>query len=315
MRKKALVLGAGASLAYGFPLGGTLREKILTMSETGAKHAGIIRQAREYDDLVLFQNFRKAFERSQLYSIDAFLGRRREYSEIGKLCIASILLQCEKERLLFTEGTDKDHWYQYLFNQFATRDWDELDFGDISIVTFNYDRSLEHFLYVALQNTYAKNGNEAREKLKSLRIVHVYGCVSDELPGSRNYIEYGGPIDMGKVHDAARGLVVIPEGRSDGGSLKTARAWLAEADVIGFLGFGFDPTNVERLAEDEACALTVQRPHTMVARGFCGTRIGIYEKEMEKALRKLTGVKRPALGSFVELNCTQMLRSSQMLGA
>jgi len=47
--------------------------------------------------------------------------------------------------------------YRYLLNEIASCSWEEFDPSWLSIVTFNYDRSLEVFLCEALQDRYGKN--------------------------------------------------------------------------------------------------------------------------------------------------------------
>lgn len=313
MAKTVLVLGAGASLPYGYPLGGELRQKILHLPYQTVFGPIKVPKVLHAQVQAKMEKFRDAFLHSQMNSIDAFLGRRPEFQEIGKKCIAAVLLQCEDPSLLFTENREKDHWYKYLFNHIAKNDWDELSFSDISIVTFNYDRSLEYFLYIALQYAYGKSEDEARKKLSSLRIVHVYGALSDELPGTENFLPYDGTVSEGKVELAARNLVVVPEGRSDIPTLITARKWLSEARQIGFLGFGFDETNVARLAENEACTRTIPKEGGGTwTRRICGTRIGIFEGELSRALRALTGKAMPHLADFHDKNCTEMLRIEQL---
>src|SRR3546814_11263058 len=105
-----------------------------------------------------------------MYSIHAFLGRRHEFEEVGKRCIASILL--EREDPTAFAKIKNEHWYDYLLNETTAESWDDLEFSDLSIITFNYDRSLETYLLEALKHGYGKNENEMASKLESLRIVH-----------------------------------------------------------------------------------------------------------------------------------------------
>lgn len=313
---KVLVLGAGASLAYGYPLGGALRTKIIELSEITALRAGIVEDSFYKSDVEILTEFQQVFRGSQMYSIDAFLARRPEYSEIGKKCIAAVLLQLESEHNLFSEGADRDHWYQYLFNHWAKNDWDDLSFDDVSIITFNYDRSLEHFLFHALQSAYNKSASDVCEKMKSLKIIHVYGCLSDVLPGSENYEPYDGGIDAGKVERAASRLVVIPEGRIDSHSLQIARDWLLDATGIAFLGFGFDATNIERLAAGGACMVAVNRPgRGHIVRTICGSRVAMYDEEIERAYMSMVkeAIFRDGVNQFHEKNCIQTLRITQFL--
>ncbi len=310
---KVLVLGAGASLDYGYPTGSDLRQQILDLHTSAAQRAGIVRQRYEQRDIRSLVKFQESFRTSQIYSIDAFLGRRPEFAEMGKWCIAAVLLECEDGEKLFTEKDKEDHWYQYLFNRMATKDWDELTFEDLAVVNFNYDRSLEHFLYVALQSAYGKTTDEVAEKLKSLRIVHVYGALSTELPNSPNYLRYDGKVDMEKVEAAAKELIVIPEGRIDSPTLKQARAWLSDAQDIAFLGFGFDSTNVERLAEGGACGVAIKRETGNAVRYICGTRIGVFDSEMDAAFQALTQQphQHQEVRNFQKENCTNTLRTTR----
>ncbi|WP_299341713.1 hypothetical protein [uncultured Pseudoxanthomonas sp.] len=309
---KVLVLGAGASVAYGYPLGSRLRQEILNLSQHDAMVAGIVRERYETLDIRELVKFQETFKHSQLYSIDAFLAKRKEFSEIGKKCIARVLLRCEGSKPLFLESSDKDHWYQYAFNQIAQREWDELTFDDLAIVTFNYDRSLEHFLYVALQSTYGKSAYEVSAKLKTLRIVHVYGALCEALPGDDGYLSYDGKIDADKIAAAASGLVVIPEGRSDSPTIVRAREWLGSARSICFLGFGFDSLNVERLSMDESCLRWKQTNQGRIIRGIYGTCIGMTKAEINAAVSSLSGASASELGdhAFQPVNCTQMLRET-----
>jgi hypothetical protein len=235
--------------------------------------------------------------------------------EIGKKCIASILFECEDSRALFDENGEKDHWYQYLFNQLAKSDWDDLTFSDISIINFNYDRSLEHFLYLAIQSAYGKSADDVKKKLESLRMIHVYGSLCKELPGPNDYLDYDGKIDAEKVNAGTKGLVVIPEGRIDSPTLINAREWLEAARSICFLGFGFDALNVERLAENEACKRWKLFPTGHTPRNIVGTCLGMTGAEISVAVAKLTHESLTLTGQerFRSINCTQLLRETLFL--
>lgn len=255
------------------------------------------------------------------YSIDAFLARRSEFSEIGKRCIAYVLLSCEKREHLFSEIPTKDHWYQYLLNRYLKVDWDDLDFSDLSVVTFNYDRSLEHFMLGALQAAYGKDLRETVEKLKTFRITHIYGTLGQAYPGkSIRYRDYGEKTSHpDSIYAAAKSIRVIPESRdTNAPELVEARKALEIADKICFLGFGFDEINVERLADGEACAAWKPRGGGHVIREIVGTCIGMTERETFSAWNKLTGSRGYSPGlpgaALQHKNCTQLLRETLFLG-
>ena len=56
------------------------------------------------------------------------------------------------------------YWYVYLFNQLGARK-DDFNKNRISIITYNYDRSLEYFLFVALKFSYGISMAEALQNL------------------------------------------------------------------------------------------------------------------------------------------------------
>lgn len=313
---KVLILGAGASMPYGFPSGAMLRQKILSIDEATANHAGLI--AEDYcDPTNSLSDFKEAFRLSQKTSIDSFLGTRTEFTEIGKKCIAIALLQCEIEEVLFNDAENEDHWYQYLVNEITNNEWEALDFSDLAIVTFNYDRSLQYFLYTTLQYTYGKSGDEVVEKLRKLRIVNVYGSLCDKYPGERGWIKYGGEVNWRTVQSAASSLIVIPEGRTQSDSLIQARTLIKGAKKIAFLGFGFDRINVARLSEDSAFRPTIQHPNRTRTRHISGTAKGMTHMELQRACKQMrrgdSSTGSVTAQNFHNMGCTEYLRHTLFL--
>jgi hypothetical protein len=253
-----LILGAGASHPYGFPLGIGLREAICNgLAATGHQLFGAL-SACEVPDVEV-RNFRNTFFYSRLYSIDAFLAEPQHaaFREIGKLAIAGVLISNEVPENLDRAARgdlvvpDWDNWYQYLWNRLARSDWDGFSDNNLSVVTFNYDRSLEYYLIRAMANRYGKTENECAEKLAStIPIIHVYGQLGD-LPfgkvtgtGLRQYNSSADPMNL---KCAASSIRVIPEDREKDERLAQVHKFLKGARKICFLGFGFDDLNVERL--------------------------------------------------------------------
>ncbi|MEX2410009.1 MAG: hypothetical protein WD607_01335 [Candidatus Paceibacterota bacterium] len=111
------ILGAGASIPFGFPSGNELRELIIaSLSPTYThvnnvyrrKKTGSIFESREpinYKDYDLFleagfgieeiEVFSTELIRSNKYSIDSFLQSRKEFINIGKFAIANIILRSQ----------------------------------------------------------------------------------------------------------------------------------------------------------------------------------------------------------------------------
>lgn len=316
--KIALVLGAGSSLAMGYPLGSDLRRKILSLTDA-AKLNFRISTGLQGKPEELWQ-FVEAFSKSQAYSIDAFLARRPQFADIGKHAIAAILLSCESaERLHKTDHPD--HWYQYLFHGLAKDDWESVDFSNLAIVTFNYDRSLEEYLLQSLMASYDKTRQEACSKLKELEIVHVYGALGGAEPWATGYLNYGEGPSEARCLSAAKSIQVIPEGRDDGPSVGRARAILWNADAIAFLGFGFDALNLRRLDSKRTCAQVVQRAEGYLQRVLAATTLGMKRLETFAAYDQLgqaipsAQLAHAALPPrFVQGGCLEMLRETLVLG-
>jgi hypothetical protein len=248
-RQTVLVLGAGASHTYGFPLGSQLRTDILELG-IGTKpfvvNSGLT-------DHPLLHEFIGAFKLSRLYSIDSFLGLNMRFAEVGKLAIAAVMMDYENRTFENLQSTSVG-LYDYLWNRISGEcSREELNFHSLSIVTFNYDRSLEAFLLSAIQGTFGMTEAEAIEKLTHLGLVHVYGALGSVYPSDTTYLPYGQGVNAGNVLKAVRGLKVIPEARDDEPTVITARELLLQAEKICFLGFGFDPLNLRRLNTSVTC--------------------------------------------------------------
>ncbi|WP_172203715.1 hypothetical protein [Niveibacterium sp. COAC-50] len=209
------------------------------------------------------QDFVGAFRLSGRSSIDAFLANRPEFAEVGKLAIAYLIMRSERAVCDWLDVATQDDLYGYLFDHLApsNQSWDELDFSWLSVVTFNYDRSLEQALLTKLMAAYGRTRSDALKKLEAIQIVHVYGNVGGAsawpMPGERGY---GGSIIAEHVQAAARNLRVIPEVRHHQSSpeFMFARSLLTNATHIAFLGFAFDPLNVERLGGVDTCRTRIE---------------------------------------------------------
>jgi hypothetical protein len=232
------VLGAGASMPYGYPSGEGLLGDILTIQ---AEVAEVLKECG-YGPAE-WGPFQNAIQRSGHISIDAFLGSREDFRELGKLLIAANILRCETHGVL--KG-NKDDWYPMLLNRLDDR-FEAIDFKDVSIVTFNYDRSLEHYFCEALCSRHNKQPAEVAKKLADLRVIHIYGHVGPldwQCSGGRKYHR---DITAPEVREAVKGIRIISEGRDDSEELCEARDLLTAADRVFFLGMAYHKENMRRL--------------------------------------------------------------------
>jgi hypothetical protein len=239
---------------------------------------GCVEQLRKvkdpiFKDLTLFkgkdhvQIFYKNLLLSSEMSIDAFLEHNPKYSEVGRRAIANILLRKERHVELFENWIEKGldpankdkHWYRLLFSK-LNASFDEFECNKLKIITFNYDRSLEYFLWESMKAKYSeKNKDDIREKLHKIPILHIYGQLGKlpEYDSEGPYVPYDLFRNSGienalrtYLFEASNQIVTIHESSENGGVNKniiTARNFLLQAVKIYFLGFGYDKTNMDRL--------------------------------------------------------------------
>jgi hypothetical protein len=269
-----LILGAGASAPFGFPCGRPLLLEIAHgISVLSSSLGGLGHQLEEcgYDrDLV--KRFARELLLSMQPSVDAFLEKRREYVEVGKAAIACALIPYERGSTLYRRLGEGSHWYEYLFNQMGTT-LEEFRSSKLSVITFNYDRSLEHFLFLALKHSYGLSDEECGEQLKAVPIVHVYGTLGGSLHYEEESRPYNDEVTLDVVKRCASTIRVLHESTIiDDPELNKARELLMHARVICFLGFGYYYDNIRRL-----------RPELLPEDSeLFGTAFGITAQEQER---------------------------------
>ncbi len=243
-----LILGAGASKPYGYPTGKELVDFVINTHTTLVDFGASESDAKE---------FATDLRRSAVESIDTFLERRRHWRELGKLAIAVFLMRAEREDNLYP-GTG-DNWYAFLMNTVdaGITGFDELEQNQISVITFNYDRSFEQFLFLCLSSRYGKAPEEVAETLtRFMPIVHVHGQLGlldwqnsgDSGLAKRKYdAAYDSPEKKELVRACAEGITIMAEGEDDSLEFQKARRLIENAKHLFFLGFGYHETNLRRL--------------------------------------------------------------------
>lgn len=305
-----LVLGAGSSFPYGLPTGRDLRRIICSelLIERSTIHNAVSAMRHDIGEILAFRN---DFFRSQIPSIDEFLANNPHYWDIGKAAIAATLIQQEREDSLLAER-DTDHWYRYLWVR-LDKSWNGFSANDLRIITFNYDRSLEMYLTVALSSYHTtKELDKAREMIKTMRIMHVYGSLGDLGPygvGTRPYLP---DLTVEAMTVATRSLRVIPEHRDNDKDRELIQKWIRESERICFLGFSYDPINVERLGLRDALPdldnmFGYPDPAGEFRHGkdVLGTTLGLKSQERVHAARIVKG----RLERFRDLACEEFLRA------
>jgi len=242
------ILGAGASVGFGYPSGKSLVEIIIkNFDQNNDNNAISIIEGLGFS-LEEILSFRDELQYSAAPSIDSFLEPRKEEERyLGKLAIANALIPCENIDPLFSPGS----WYSLFFNMLNSK-FEVFEKNRVSFITFNYDRSLEQFLMTTLKKRYQKSEQECTLKLKKIPIIHFYGklgLLPWEKSNSDEYTrEYNPEITPPNLRKSSKSLKIIHEKVNlDDVEIKEARRMLRTAKKIYFLGFGYHKDNLDRL--------------------------------------------------------------------
>lgn len=218
-----LILGAGASMDYGFPSGYDLVQDIINclhgkifQSKPEFKKAYIALALKRHYEIsgdpqpITFcfdkvDKFRNALIQGSPASIDDFIDKNKEegFAIIGKLCIVLCISMYEKQAEKFflekIQLTAKEHryydelihsgyddyhweikegWYRQLWKKIYEGNNESENLKKVTFITFNYDRSLEYFLYTSFRSMLGMSPEEAAVIFNdNVFIYHVYGQI------------------------------------------------------------------------------------------------------------------------------------------
>lgn len=244
--RTVLVLGAGSSIDFGFPSGPGLLERVLQDLRRSDSTIKPVLSTLGFAD-ALIQDFAKTLRMARTPSIDSFVEHRTDFLEIGKACIACGLIPRESWPALFKIGGRS--WYDYLLGLLTDQGPEHFSANKLAIVTFNYDRSLDYYLFTTLQNRWHLSTEECARLLRSVPVVHVYGQLG-KLPelAEGEGRPYGASLTEAAVRESVAAMEILHEAKKDSPRLRQAIGLLSSADRVIFLGFGYHPTNLDRLA-------------------------------------------------------------------
>lgn len=250
------ILGAGASVPYGYPSGKQLRWDICKNFVNRIISLGPIHHHPEPEVKVILEKARpfcEAFFKSSTSSIDLFLNRNRDFSEIGKMAIVASILEAERGSRFREDMPDEyksQDWYSYLFHKMTEdliKPGSYKDFGGnkVTFITFNYDRSLEHFLYESFTNAFSSAPkDEIVSQLEWIKIFHVYGVV-DKLTWQGGSTNYADDYSLTSINELKNNIKLIHE-RINLDNREMERR-MRNVSRFYFLGFGYAEENFDVL--------------------------------------------------------------------
>jgi hypothetical protein len=267
------IIGAGASKPYNYPTGPELYNQIRKFYTHHVKDAcnSSPRSTDEISQIRKAKDFVQELGLTSHVSIDKYININSGFNEQGVLAIATQIYACECQSKLPPIHNPEGDWYSWLYEKMTdgiNSPGELMKFIEnrISFITFNYDRSLEHYLFENLYGLF-KNTNVSRkqvaEVLNHLEFIHIYGQIG-KLPWQKGvFSEDPSTVDFGingivKYGDsnfkpylvaqkALKNIDVMYSSRRDNEILIKARDIIKSAERIVFLGFGYDKQNLEIL--------------------------------------------------------------------
>jgi hypothetical protein len=296
-RPTVFVLGAGASHPYGFPLGSGLRD-IVIAPERGYpererafwRHPGQL--ARELGMEKQYRAFTEKLRLSAYASVDQFLEKNSAFTDVGRLAIAAALIPRERPPLLFPPlAPRRDHWFEVFANMLHVGDRKFLR-NRVTIITYNYDRSLRNYLWNVMAARLPSTSSVRRKHFYHLPIIHLHGqlgMLGALVDAKHGTLPYGTPLDAEAVQVAMREITVIHAANPTTHEFIAARQALREAERIYFLGFGYNPTNLDRLQVFRN-SWSAKRKAKCIVRG---TSVGLSERDWHATCANTLGGAMP----------------------
>ena len=201
-------------------------------------------------------------------SIDGYLNRHQDQPLVqlcGKLAIVQVILQSENccdmyvdltapHKLGFRDAEQvQQSWFQSLWSILETgivksKNLESI-FDKLHVITFNYDRTLEHFLLMGLRQAYHLSEKDAAAIINAkLDVDHVYGQVAD-LPWQNkgHGFAFGREPNAQELMRLWNRITTFNEEISDGQFLKRLSEKVSDAERIVFLGCHFHEQNMKLL--------------------------------------------------------------------
>jgi hypothetical protein len=265
-KKTVFILGAGASAECKMPLGDelkTLIEKAILHRDPNFWTVVYNQWLKGITNVTDYENgadeLAATLSTTPFASIDEALHWWRDWKEIvdlGKLAIAYFILRDERRSWLQfrddrTVDVDKvkDTW----FAEFMSLGIRELErgqiinaFENVTIINFNYDRTIEHYLYHALQQRARVSMQAAKDAIARMTVIRPYGRIGPLEWQQPDGIPFGGSDDtLYEAVTAMKSIRTFTEQIEGSPILDDIRKALDEAQLMIILGFGFHPQNMQ----------------------------------------------------------------------
>ncbi|MBP0578994.1 hypothetical protein J8I29_06735 [Labrys sp. LIt4] len=279
IRKNTLfIVGAGASVDFGLPMGSELKSRIADAVNLRYNHFDLVGGSSTISESILhIDRTNRSGDANRLaasgriihtampqsLSIDNYLEAHQSDNNIvlmGKLGIAHSILKSENNSSIFYKAPEPNQvipptantWHNTLcqmMTEGVNKENIEQSISNISIITFNYDRCLEYYISHWLANYYNIDIESSQNIVKRIPIVHVYGQCG-RLPwqkGNSQAAIYGASVSGPALLEIAKQIRTFTEQITDENFKSEIRGLISQADHIVSLGFSYAPQNLSVL--------------------------------------------------------------------
>ena len=135
------------------------------------------------------------------------------------------------------------NWYETLANALEAP-CGKYHENNLSVITFNYDRSLEYYLTETRSRRYKISFADAWKEVGALTIAHIHGHLGPLVgDGARPYGRYP---TADEIKKCAEGIHIVHEA-GDEHPVNQAHSLLTLSERVIFIGFGYDDRNLKKL--------------------------------------------------------------------
>lgn len=318
MRNKTVfVVGAGANVDFNLPLGETLKTQIAeALREADSAMdllepnplASALRNCHVADRAnatkIQAATTRIIAGMPTAESIDNFVHQHREdphLALVAKMAIVHCILKAESQCTLRPDSApttppnsvnllhekNANSWLVMLFRavtQGATLFELNERLRNLTLIIFNYDRCVEHFLFCTFISHYGVSVEKAQELMGLITFIHPYG-IAAPLPwmhgDSDLKLAFGREPMPQNLVKLADNIKTFTENTDENDSLEHAHITLVNAETVGFLGFAFHQLNMKAL----------KPPKELTTRGHAdvfGTAYGLSDHQRGKIVTEIT---------------------------
>ncbi|WP_288379850.1 hypothetical protein [uncultured Massilia sp.] len=333
VKRFVFVLGAGSSVDFGFPMGSELTGLISSALDFRQQDYGHIYGGNDTMRAALSSGVKDCpnwYSASKLISsamplapsIDNFVNVHRHDVGIAycaKVAIAQCILDAERRSNVFVNPSNAYNtinfarnikaWHTLFFRivtMYSTIDDLQDRLREIAVVTFNYDRSFEHFLFYAVKTYYKVSNEVAAKVVNQLEVYHPYGKVG-KLPflESGETIPYGEAVPGRRLLDISQQIRTFTEGSDPSSSdIIKIRSTVLNARALVFLGFAYHPLNMDLLFGTEQQSKLINYERKVFGTAFGSSKSDTQMISWDIGIRY--GCDRDAIELRNDLKCDEL---------